>query len=150
MSGSSSSTPPSRSKKAFEEVELPFDIISDDHIKGDKLREALKADEVDNSMRDYSVFDVEQEDDLYEFRAVKDSTFPYLFPSNEAYIAFELRDSDKHEYSHMRVEMGAPDKRVMDELYRGVRDLENGLETYFRNQRFGDGRIQRAAPHTAD
>jgi len=118
-----------RPKKMYAEVELPFDVISEDHVLGSELKEALTGQEVKNSLEDYSVFPKNSSSE-YEIKAVKDRALPYSHPEETApYISFEGEEADA--YSHLRVELAAPDSEALNEIYDDLNSLEEGLNDYF-------------------
>lgn len=141
-------------EKSFEEVNLPFDAISDeDYIEGQELYEALVSDEVDKALEDYYVTGRTRSDGRFEVVASNDSLTDSREPSHivsEGVIQpqqpgnyFESR------YSHLRVELVAPNQNAMDLLKDDLSSLEKGLEDHYRDN-LAETNLAEGPVYTAD
>jgi hypothetical protein len=128
-------------QRSFEEINLPFDTISEDqdYISGEELYDALNSREVRNSMEEYNVSTSRYNDGGFEFNASKSS---YLGLGKTSQIAFEgeietMQDQERVEakHYHMRLEVVASDQEEMDVLEQDLGRLEKGLRDYYENNK---------------
>lgn len=127
-------------QKCFEEVNLPFDSMSEDqdYIAGEELYEALISREVRDSMDDYSITHSRYTGGEFEFNASKGS---YLGFGKSSRIAFEgeleteqSEGTTEAKHYHMRVELAAPDEETMEVLKQDLGLLEEGLTEHYEKK----------------
>ena len=114
-------------QRRFEEVDLPFDVIDEDHVTGEELREALV--EQLSRLDFYVVSGLDPVSGDYRVRAFTDES------GQSNYIGFNGNRSE--DYSYLRVELGATDRSEFEELYGDLDALEEDLGRHFQQQPAG-------------
>lgn len=108
----------------YQEVNLPFNHVEEDHIQGEELHNALFSRDLGENLGDYSISS-EFNGDQYVFEASKDSYMTNKTSSIKAEI-----EPDR-DYSHLRMELSSSTDRGLRELKRDLEEVESGLEDHF-------------------
>lgn len=120
----------------YEEINLPFDHINRDNIKGGELYQGISSNVFESALEDYSI-DPEFSENEYKLSARTE--FPSARGDQYSYSEIEIRIDPEAEYSHLRLKASAKTEEVLEETLDDLERIEQDLEDHFREDSLAVG-----------